>query len=72
MAGLDKNGNGNGKRGRDTWNLHREKILMSAGLILIGASFIVTEVLHGPFHIEFLLGGLTLCGVSITQWGDRK
>jgi hypothetical protein len=61
------------RRGSDnTWKLTREKILMTAGLLLIAASFIVTEVLRGPFHIEFLLAGCALCGISITQWKDRN
>lgn len=62
----------NGERGRDTWRENKEKILMVSGLLLIAASFIVTEIFHGPFHIEFLLGGLTLCGVSSSLWKDKK
>jgi hypothetical protein len=50
----------------------RESVLMVAGLLLIGASFVVSEVRGGDFHFEFLLAGLALCGISITQFGDRK
>ena len=50
----------------------REAVLLVAGLLLIGASFVVTEIRGGPFHVEFLLGGLALCGISITQFGDRR
>lgn len=55
-----------------TWTLTREKILMVSGLVLIAASFIVTEILGGPFHVEFLIAGLALCGISITQWKDKS
>lgn len=50
----------------------RESILMVAGLALIGASFIVTEIQGGPFHVEFLVGGLALCGIGIAQFGDKR
>ena len=54
------------------WSLTRQKILMFAGLLLVGAEFVNAEILAGTFHLEFLLGGLALCGVSITQWGDKR
>lgn len=63
----------NGNRGKDKqWRLTREKILMSFGLCLIAAEFINAEVRGATFHLEFLIGGLALCGISIAQWGDRK
>lgn len=60
------------RNGQQQWRLTREKILMFCGLILIGSEFINAEVRAGTFHVEFLLGGLALCGISIAQWGDRK
>lgn len=44
---------------------------MFFGLALISAEFINAEVRGATFHIEFLIGGLALCGISIAQWGDR-
>lgn len=61
----------NGSR-QDQWRLTREKILMFCGLLLIAAEFTNAEIRGGTFHLEFLLGGLALCGISIAQWGDRK
>lgn len=52
------------------WRLTREKILMSSGLMLIGFEAVIV-VVGLPFRFEFLLAGLALCGVSITQWKDR-
>jgi hypothetical protein len=60
----------NGRRAQ--WQLTREKILMFFGLMLIGAEFTNAELLGGTFHVEFLLGGLALCGISIAQWGDKR
>jgi hypothetical protein len=59
-------GNGNG------WKNTKEKILMFAGLGIISTEMVNAEMLGGVFHIEFLIAGLALCGVSIAQWGDRK
>lgn len=64
-------GNGNGN-GRERWRLTREKILMTCGLLLIGAEFVNAEVRGATFHLEFLIGGLALCGISIAQWGDKR
>jgi hypothetical protein len=61
--------NGNNQNG---WRATKEKILMSAGLSIIGVELIHAELFSGTFHLEFLLAGLALCGVSIAQWGDRK
>jgi hypothetical protein len=58
--------------GAKQWLLTKEKILMFAGLIIIFAEAVSTEVFARPFHFEFLLAGLALCGISITQWGDKK
>lgn len=57
--------NGNG------WKSAKEKILMFFGLIIISVELVHTEFFGGTFHLEFLLAGLALCGVSIAQWGDR-
>ena len=67
------NGESNGRRRGDghRWSVTKEKILMASGLAIIFAEFISAEVFGDPFHFEFLLVGLTLCGVSITQWGDK-
>lgn len=64
-----ENGNGNGHR--QSWTLTREKILMWSGLSLIGATFIAW-ILVRELRLEFLFTGLTLCGIGIAQWGDRK
>jgi hypothetical protein len=69
---LPKGGDLNGGNGHKAWRLTREKILMFAGLTLIAASFINSEVFGGIFHIEYVGAGLALCGISITQWGDKK
>lgn len=61
---------GNGKK--QQWRLTREKILMGFGLALIAAEFINAELRSGTFHLEFLLGGLALCGISLAQGLDRK
>lgn len=50
----------------------REKILMFSGLTVIGLLVIAVEFLGRPFHFEFILAGLALCGVAITQAGDKK
>jgi hypothetical protein len=63
------NQNNNGQR---QWSLTKEKILMFAGLVIIFSEAVSAEVFNRPFHFEFLLAGLALCGISITQWGDRK
>lgn len=66
-----ENGERKRKEGVDKWRLTREKILMFCGLAVIGAEFINAELFHGTFHSEFLLVGAALCGISITQWGDK-
>ncbi len=53
------------------WSRTREKILMVFGLSLIVAQFVWTEM-GGPFHVEFLILAGGLCGVSLTQRGDKK
>lgn len=63
------NGNGNGAK---RWKAQREKILFFCGLAIIGFELINAELLGGVFHPEFLLAGAALCGISITNWGDRK
>lgn len=50
----------------------RERVLMVAGLIVIGVELVNSEVLGGVFHFEFLIAGLALCGISITSWGDKQ
>jgi hypothetical protein len=60
------NNNNNG------WKNTKEKVLLSFGLGLIAVETINAEVFSGTFHLEFLLAGLALCGVSIAQWGDRE
>lgn len=63
---LSVNGNGNG------WRATKEKILMFAGLAVIGADVFHAEVFAGPVHLDILVVGLALCGVSLAQWGDKK
>ena len=65
----ERNGHKNGDK---KWRLTKEKIFMSFGLAIICASFINSELFAGSFHYEYLIVGLALCGISITQWGDKK
>jgi hypothetical protein len=58
---------------QDRWQLTREKILMFAGLAVIFYELILADHFGGHFHVEGIIGGLALCGVSITQsWGKEK
>ena len=59
--------NGNGH-----WVVTREKILMFSGLAVIAFEVFAAEPLGYTFRLEFILAGLALCGVSISQWGDHK
>jgi hypothetical protein len=52
--------------------LTKENILFGLGICVIIFEVIHAEVLGRPFHIEFLLLGGALCGVSITQLVDRR
>lgn len=61
--------NGNG---RSKWALTKDKILLSAGLVLIALEFINAEILGREFHGDFLLVGCSLCGISAAVWADRK
>jgi hypothetical protein len=54
------------------WHLTREKILMAAGLAIAASELVLTVVDPAAFHYEFLIFGGSLCGISITQWGDKK
>jgi hypothetical protein len=64
---MSQAGNGSG-----AWRVTKEKILFFAGLAIIAYEITVPELLGEPFHFEVLIAGLALCGVSITQWGDKK
>jgi hypothetical protein len=50
----------------------REKILLVAGLVVIIYEVAIAEALGRQFHFEVLIAGLALCGISITQWGDKR
>lgn len=50
----------------------KENILFALGIAVIIFEVIHAEVLGRPFHYEFLIAGLALCGVSITQMADRR
>lgn len=50
----------------------RQNILFVLGVLIIVFEVIHAEVLNSPFHYEFLVLGASLCGVAITQIGDRK
>lgn len=52
--------------------LTRENILFTLGIGIIVGEFFLSEVLGRAFHYEFLLAGLALCGVGITQLADRR
>lgn len=56
---------------RQPWGT-REKLLTMFGILLIAAEFVNAEVRGATFHVEFLLGGLALCGIAIAQWGDKR
>lgn len=60
-----------------TTNGHRrifskENVLVAVGIFIILAEFINAEALERTFHYEFLLLGAALCGVGITQLGEKK
>jgi glucose dehydrogenase len=57
--------------GDKKWKRKREQILMSAGLMLLAASFVL-YALRGVSNWYFILAGLLLCGISIAQYGDNK
>lgn len=57
---------------RPSSKISREAILLTAGLIIAAVELIHAEILGGVFHYEFLILAAALCGVSITQWGDRQ
>jgi len=50
----------------------RENILFALGIAMIIGTWINSEVRGRPFHYEFLIAGLALCGVGIATLGDRK
>lgn len=58
------------KGGKGLWR--RENLLMVLGIAIIVGSFVNSEVLGRTFHMEFLIVGAALCGVGITQLGDRR
>jgi hypothetical protein len=55
---------------RSLWS--RENILFIVGIGIIVFEVINAEVLSRPYHYEFLVLGGALCGVGITQYGDRS
>lgn len=58
--------NGNG------WKVTKEKILMFFGLALIALEAALAAIgTAGPLTWQFVIAGLALCGISITQWGDK-
>lgn len=56
---------------RRTW-FSKENILFLLGVAIVVFEVVHAEVLGHPFHYEFLIAGLALCGVSITQLADRR
>lgn len=54
------------------WKVTRCKILLTAGIVLIFVYLILTELLQEPFHYEWIIAGLALCGIGITQNADKK
>lgn len=61
--------NGSNKRMRV---VTRENILLTLGIGIILAEFVNAEALGRTFHYEFLLLGAALCGIGITQLGEKK
>lgn len=45
---------------------------MAAGLTIAAVELVLSVVDPPTFNYEFLLFGGALCGVSITQWGDKR
>lgn len=45
---------------------------MYVGIAIICFEVVHAELFNGTFHQEFLLAGLALCGVAITQWGRKN
>lgn len=54
------------------WKITREKILLNAGLIMMGSQIAIEILQPENFRFEFLIAGGALCGISIAQWGDRR
>lgn len=50
----------------------RENILFGLGISVVLFELVSSEVLGRPFHTEFLFLAAALCGVGITQLGDKK
>lgn len=67
---MTKSNGDNGDQQR--WRLTKEKVLMRSGLTLIAAEFINAEIISGTFHLEFVIAGCALCGISLAQGLDRK
>lgn len=58
------------KKKESKWN--RANVLMAVGLVILFASWVNSEALGNTFHFEYLVVAAAFCGVSITQWGDKK
>lgn len=55
------------------WRITKEKILMFFGILLIAFEAVLASLgKASPLTWEFLLVGAAFCGISITQWGDKK
>lgn len=65
------NGDNGLRKDRERWALTKEKVLMYSGLGLIASQVILRAVGSG-WSYQFVLAGLALCGVAITQWGEKK
>jgi hypothetical protein len=66
-----KNGQANNKRRSSFLVRQRENLLLALGMFIVGLEAVNVEILSRPFHAELFLGGLTLCGVGITQKFDK-
>lgn len=53
------------------WVKYKEMILTFFGLGLIGFEAYNAEVRGGHFHLEFLICGLTLCGIVLAGRLDK-
>jgi hypothetical protein len=60
-----------GSNNNSGWKATKEKVLLTAGLSLIGFSAAVSVFASAAFRYELVIAGLALCGVGLAQWGDR-
>lgn len=50
----------------------KERLFTIFGLGILVFELVNAEAFGRPFHYEFLIAGLALCGIGIAQIGDRR